>query len=123
MAGVEYSTPLYPANVLRLVFPILLYQRVPYSPTPSFCCCWWWWLHVSGLQGCTALVIAAQYGFVELVIYLSNHGCDPASVDSVGDSALHWAAYKGTTSNLVRLAVTTMAATSMSFSGGYSALE
>ncbi|CAM9703041.1 unnamed protein product [Ectocarpus sp. 12 AP-2014] len=46
-------------------------------------------------QGCTALVIAAQYGFVELVIYLSNHGCDPASVDSVGDSALHWAAYKG----------------------------
>lgn len=47
------------------------------------------------LQGCTALVIAAQYGFVELVIYLSNHGCDPAALDSVGDSALHWAAYKG----------------------------
>lgn len=46
-------------------------------------------------QGCTALVIAAQYGFVELVIYLSNHGCDPAAIDSVGDSALHWAAYKG----------------------------
>ncbi|CAN0565856.1 unnamed protein product, partial [Ectocarpus sp. 12 AP-2014] len=64
-------------------------------------------------QGCTALVIAAQYGFVELVIYLSNHGCDPASVDSVGDSALHWAAYKGTTRILRRLAVTTMAATSM----------
>lgn len=66
--------------------------------------CFW-----SGLQGCTALVIAAQYGFVELVIYLSNHGCDPASVDSVGDSALHWAAYKGeATSIIVRLAVTTM---------------
>ncbi|CAN0377282.1 unnamed protein product [Pylaiella littoralis] len=46
-------------------------------------------------QGCTALVIAAQYGFVELVIYLSHHGCDPGSVDSVGDSAMHWAAYKG----------------------------
>ncbi|CAN0011864.1 unnamed protein product [Laminaria digitata] len=46
-------------------------------------------------QGCTALVIAAQYGFVELVIFLTSKGCDPAAVDSVGDSALHWAAYKG----------------------------
>lgn len=40
-------------------------------------------------------MIAAQYGFVELVIFLSNHGCDLGSVDNVGDSALHWAAYKG----------------------------
>ena len=52
-------------------------------------------MHKRCPQGCTALVIAAQYGFVELVLYLSNHGCDPASVDNVGDSALHWAAYKG----------------------------
>lgn len=28
-------------------------------------------------------------------MYLSNHGCDPTAVDGVGDSALHWAAYKG----------------------------
>ncbi|CAN0193838.1 unnamed protein product, partial [Hapterophycus canaliculatus] len=53
--------------------------------------------------GCTALVIAAQYGFVELVIYLSHHGCDPGSIDSVGDSALHWAAYKGQSAQKRRL--------------------
>ncbi|CAN0457929.1 unnamed protein product [Ascophyllum nodosum] len=46
-------------------------------------------------QGCTALTIAAQYGFVELVMYLSNHGCDATAIDNVGDSALHWASYKG----------------------------
>lgn len=46
-------------------------------------------------KGCTALVIAAQYGFVELMVFLSNHGCDLGAVDKIGDSALHWAAYKG----------------------------
>lgn len=41
------------------------------------------------------MVIAAQYGYVELVMFLSKSGCDMASVDNVGDSAIHWAAYKG----------------------------
>ncbi|CAM9862370.1 unnamed protein product [Phaeothamnion confervicola] len=46
-------------------------------------------------QGCTPLVLAAQYGFVDIVIYLFKRGVDPSIHDINDDSALHWAAYKG----------------------------
>ncbi|CAM9785150.1 unnamed protein product [Discosporangium mesarthrocarpum] len=54
-------------------------------------------------QGCTPLIIAAQYGFVELVVFLSTHGGDSRAVDISADSALHWAAYKGHVQVLVML--------------------
>jgi Ankyrin repeats (many copies) len=42
-------------------------------------------------QGCTPMVIAAQYGFVEQVIYLLKAGARPDILDENEDSALHWA--------------------------------
>jgi palmitoyltransferase ZDHHC13/17 len=44
---------------------------------------------------CTPLVIAAQYGEVVISHFLMRHGADPRAVDQHGDTAMHWAAYKG----------------------------
>ena len=45
--------------------------------------------------GCTPLLIAAQYGHVDLVALLLQRGANGTAVDKNRDSALHWAAYKG----------------------------
>ena len=44
---------------------------------------------------CTPLIIAAQYGEVVISHYLMRNGADPRAVDQHGDTAMHWAAYKG----------------------------
>mmetsp|Transcript_9947 Transcript_9947/g.12926 ORF Transcript_9947/g.12926 Transcript_9947/m.12926 type:complete len:653 (+) Transcript_9947:333-2291(+) len=49
-------------------------------------------------SGCTPLMIAAQYGYPNLVAYLIQKGADPSSLDNNRDSALHWGAYKGDSS-------------------------
>ena len=46
-------------------------------------------------SGCTPLLIAAQYGQVHVVAYLLQMGANLQAVDTSKDSALHWAAYKG----------------------------
>jgi len=46
-------------------------------------------------SGCTPLLIAAQYGHADLSAFLIKRGADPNSVDDSRDTALHWAAYKG----------------------------
>lgn len=45
--------------------------------------------------GCTPLLIAAQYGHVDVVAFLLQRKANGAAVDNNRDSALHWAAYKG----------------------------
>mmetsp|Transcript_30266 Transcript_30266/g.46319 ORF Transcript_30266/g.46319 Transcript_30266/m.46319 type:complete len:858 (+) Transcript_30266:185-2758(+) len=47
-------------------------------------------------SGCTPLLIAAQYGHADLAAFLIKRGADPNAADSSNDTALHWAAYKGT---------------------------
>ncbi len=42
-------------------------------------------------QGCTPLVIAAQYGSAECVIMLVKRGANTEILDMNGDTALHWA--------------------------------
>jgi ankyrin repeat protein len=42
-------------------------------------------------QGCTPLLVAAQYGFVEIIIYLLKAGASTTVLDNNQDSALHWA--------------------------------
>jgi ankyrin repeat protein len=47
-------------------------------------------------SGCTPLLIAAQYGHVDLVAMLLRRGhANGLAVDKSLDTALHWAAYKG----------------------------
>jgi palmitoyltransferase ZDHHC13/17 len=46
-------------------------------------------------SGCTPLLIAAQYGQVEVVAFLLQKGAQLQALDKSGDTALHWAAYKG----------------------------
>jgi palmitoyltransferase ZDHHC13/17 len=46
-------------------------------------------------SGCTPLLIAAQYGQVEVVAFLLQKGAQLLAVDKSGDTALHWASYKG----------------------------
>jgi ankyrin repeat protein len=47
-------------------------------------------------SGCTPLLIAAQYGQVEVCAYLLQKGrADLYARDTSMDTALHWAAYKG----------------------------
>lgn len=47
-------------------------------------------------MNCTPLLIAAQYGHADLSAFLIKRGADPNAVDDSADTALHWAAYKGT---------------------------
>ncbi|KAL7488073.1 hypothetical protein ACHAW6_013654 [Cyclotella cf. meneghiniana] len=46
-------------------------------------------------SGCTPLLVAAQYGHPDLAAFLIQRGANPNNVDSSRDTALHWAAYKG----------------------------
>ena len=46
-------------------------------------------------NGCTPLIIAAQYGQSLVVSYLLQKGADKYHMDINRDTALHWAAYKG----------------------------
>jgi uncharacterized membrane protein len=46
-------------------------------------------------SNCTPLLIAAQYGHPDLAAFLIRRGANPKAVDSSRDTALHWAAYKG----------------------------
>jgi len=46
-------------------------------------------------SGCTPLLIASQYGHPDLAAFLIRRGANPNAVDSRRDTALHWAAYKG----------------------------
>ncbi|GAX19774.1 hypothetical protein FisN_3Hh003 [Fistulifera solaris] len=54
--------------------------------------------------GCTPLLIAAQHGQVEIVAYLFYKGASLQATDHHGDSAVHWAAYKGSDTVLGLLA-------------------
>lgn len=47
------------------------------------------------LNGCSPLIIAAQYGQSLAISYLLQKGANKFQVDINGDNALHWAAYKG----------------------------
>ena len=47
-------------------------------------------------KGCTPLIIASQYGQTMLVGYLIGKGATLFITDKEGDTALHWAAFKGT---------------------------
>ena len=46
-------------------------------------------------QGCTALIVAAQWGQADAAAYLVKVGADVRIFDRHDDSALHWASYKG----------------------------
>ena len=48
-------------------------------------------------KGCTPLIVACQYGKTVLAGYLMGKGARREYVDKDGDTALHWAAFKGTT--------------------------
>ena len=46
-------------------------------------------------NGCTPLMIATQYNQLVTVLFLIKNGADMTVKDTNGDTALHWAAYKG----------------------------
>jgi len=46
-------------------------------------------------KGCTPLIITAQYGKAMLAGYLIGKGAKTFLTDHEGDSALHWACFKG----------------------------
>lgn len=52
-------------------------------------------LSVKDGSGCTPLLIAAQHGQVDTVAYLVQQGSDLQAMDTSRDTAVHWAAYKG----------------------------
>mmetsp|Transcript_12828 Transcript_12828/g.19448 ORF Transcript_12828/g.19448 Transcript_12828/m.19448 type:complete len:687 (+) Transcript_12828:88-2148(+) len=55
-------------------------------------------LQARDASGCTPLLVAAQNGHVDMVAYMIQKGADPGAIDDSKDSALHWGAYKGTSS-------------------------
>lgn len=46
-------------------------------------------------KGCTPLIVACQYGQTMLAGYLMGKGSRTQAMDKDGDTALHWAAFKG----------------------------
>lgn len=52
-------------------------------------------MNVQDANGCSPLIIAVQYGQINSAVYLIKSGADLAVRDNNGDTALHWAAYKG----------------------------
>jgi len=52
-------------------------------------------IEVADVKGCTPLIIASQYGRTMLVGYLIGKGASLTVTDREGDTALHWAAFKG----------------------------
>lgn len=51
-------------------------------------------------KGCTPLIVAAQYGKTTLAGYLMGKGAKLHLTDRDGDTALHWAAFKGNQASL-----------------------
>lgn len=52
-------------------------------------------IDVTDNRNCTPLIIASQYGKTMLVGYLIGKGARKDLTDVDGDSALHWACFKG----------------------------
>lgn len=52
-------------------------------------------IDATDLNGCTPLIVSAQYGESLCVSYLLQKGANKFHVDTNGDSALHWASFKG----------------------------
>mmetsp|Transcript_9562 Transcript_9562/g.13820 ORF Transcript_9562/g.13820 Transcript_9562/m.13820 type:complete len:599 (-) Transcript_9562:388-2184(-) len=52
-------------------------------------------INVRDKSGCTPLLIASQYGHADLAAFFIKRNADVNAVDNSRDSALHWAAYKG----------------------------
>ena len=52
-------------------------------------------MQIRDKAGCTPLLIASQYGHADLVAFFIKRGADASSLDTSQDTALHWAAYKG----------------------------
>jgi ankyrin repeat protein len=52
-------------------------------------------INAQDANGCTPLVISTQYNQIDTTIYLIKNGADLTLKDTNGDTALHWAAYKG----------------------------
>ena len=52
-------------------------------------------LDVTDNKGCSPLIVASQYGKTMLAGYLMGKGARLQLVDKDGDTALHWAAFKG----------------------------
>ena len=52
-------------------------------------------IDITDNKGCTPLIVAAQYGHTTLAGYLMGKGARLQMVDKDGDSALHWASFKG----------------------------
>jgi ankyrin repeat protein len=48
-------------------------------------------------KGCSPLIVACQYGKTMLAGYLMGKGASTRLTDNDGDTALHWAAFKGQT--------------------------
>ena len=53
-------------------------------------------IDVTDRKGCTPLTVACQYGQTMLAGYMIGKGARIQAVDKDGDTALHWAAFKGT---------------------------
>ena len=52
-------------------------------------------IDMTDMNGCTPLIIAAQYGQSLVISYLLQKGANRFHTDVNGDGALHWAAFKG----------------------------
>ena len=52
-------------------------------------------IDVTDLNGCSPLLIAAQYGQSLVISYLLQKGANKFHTDINGDTALHWGAFKG----------------------------
>ena len=52
-------------------------------------------IDATDLNGCSSLIVSAQYGESLCVSYLLQKGANKFHVDVNGDGALHWASFKG----------------------------
>lgn len=52
-------------------------------------------IDATDLNGCSPLIVCAQYGESLCLSYLLQKGANKFHVDINGDSALHWASFKG----------------------------
>lgn len=52
-------------------------------------------IDATDLNGCTPLIVSAQYGQSLVVSYLLQKGANRFHTDVDNDTALHWACYKG----------------------------
>lgn len=52
-------------------------------------------INIQDANGCTPVIIATQHNHQDCVVYFIHKGADMSLSDNNGDSAIHWAAYKG----------------------------